>query len=164
MIIAVISDTHGNEKRTQAAIREIERHESELVLHCGDIGSSSLVWLFCGRPTHFVLGNVDDPLSTRVAIAESGLHFEGLFADLTIDGRRIAVTHGHDQKLLRAACESQEYDLICTGHTHERRWALEGRTRILNPGAIHRTAEPGFALLRFPDWEVEYVSIPASSA
>ena len=164
MNIAIISDTHGNENRTQAAIREIERHQPRLVIHCGDIGSVGIVWLFCGRPTHFVIGNVDDPGSTRVAITQAGLHYEGLFADLTVEGMRIGVTHGHDQELLRSACDSQEFDLICTGHTHQRQWTMQGRTRVLNPGAIHRTTEPGLAFVRLPEMEVGYVSIPGSPA
>src|SRR5260221_6062282 len=54
MRIAVVSDTHGHFGSTNAAVRLIARHDVAAVLHCGDIGSTSIIPLFAGWPAHFV--------------------------------------------------------------------------------------------------------------
>ena len=61
MLLAVVSDTHGHVPFTLDAIREIERRNPDLVLHCGDVGSPAVVALFAGRPNRFVFGT-DWPL------------------------------------------------------------------------------------------------------
>ena len=51
-------------------------------------------------------------------------------------GLRFFVTHGDDRKLLTDAIESQNYDVVCSGHTHVFATGTEGKTLVVNPGAI----------------------------
>lgn len=160
MKMAVISDTHGHVPFTLAAVREIERREPELVLHCGDVGSPAVVSLFAGRTTRFVMGNVDEPSILRHMIREMDLTDDGDFGELELAGRRIAFLHGDDDQRLREAIASGKYDLVCHGHTHRQRWELVGKTRVLNPGAIFRATPHSFAMVTLPELEVEFVEVP----
>lgn len=159
MKLAVISDTHGHVPFTIEAIREIERREPDLVIHCGDIGSPSVVALFAGRPTRFVFGNVDEPPLLGHMIREMNLTNDGEFGEVELEGRRIAFLHGHDERRLHEAIASGEYDLVCHGHTHRQRWETIGTTRVLNPGAIFRATPHSFAMATLPSLEVEFVEI-----
>ena len=159
-LLAVLSDTHGHIPFTLEAIREIENRSPDLVIHCGDVGSASVVALFAGRPTRFVFGNVDDPSLLRFAIRDAGLTCDEEFGELELAGRRIAFLHGDDEYRLRDTIQSGEYDLVCHGHTHKQRWEAVGRTRVLNPGAIVRATPHSLAFVTLSELEVEFVALP----
>src|SRR5436190_474550 len=102
MRIGVISDTHGHVSNTLAAVRMLESLDVTVVLHCGDIGSLEIPKLFSRWPAHFVFGNCDqgeDEL--RAAIEQAGMACYGLFGNLELGGRRIALLHSHDAKVSR---------------------------------------------------------------
>lgn len=160
MLIAVVSDTHGQVQYTVEAIREIEQRNPDLVLHCGDIGRPAVVPLFIGRNTRFVFGNVDDPELLRAAIADAGLACDGLFGEIVAEGKRIAFLHGHDEYRLQATIRDGRYDLVCHGHTHRRRWERIGDTWVLNPGAIFRASPHSMAFIKLPDLTAEFVDLP----
>jgi putative phosphoesterase len=148
MIVGVVSDTHGNLATTRKATALLEELSPDLVFHCGDIGGIRIVAEFSAWPTHFVAGNVDESdAELAAAIAAAGQTFHGAAADLTLAGQRIAIIHGHDHRRLRAAVVSNEYDLICTGHTHRAERYVYGKTTVVNPGALHRAAEHTIALI-----------------
>jgi len=164
MIIGILSDTHGDVKRTVKAIAALKRHRPKQVIHCGDIGSDAvLTELAAGFadpqiPVTCVFGNVDgwdDPLTshwTHVWVA-------GRFAELELDGKKAAVIHGDDFMRLRAVIDSGRYELVFTGHTHQRADEREGPTRIINPGALHRSREPGCAVLNLATGKLTYLDI-----
>ncbi len=158
-----MSDTHGDVKRTAKAIDALRKFNPAHVIHCGDIGSDGvLTELAAGFadpevPVTCVLGNVDgyqDLFSPAPHIQVAGR-----FATLDLDGRKIAVVHGDDYRRLIGAMQSGAYDYIFTGHTHERADDQEGRTRVINPGAIHRSREPGCAVLDLESGELTYIDV-----
>ncbi|MDO4424738.1 MAG: metallophosphoesterase family protein, partial [Planctomycetia bacterium] len=71
------------------------------------------------------------------------------------EGSQIAFLHGHDWRTLEELVQSGRFQLICTGHTHEFHWMIHGETKLLNPGALHRTAAPSVAILKLPELQVE---------
>ncbi len=150
MRLGIISDTHGNAENTHRAIVLLESLEVETVLHCGDIGTVEVVALLarCAWPTHFVLGNTDyDEQTLAAAIKSAGMIFHDQFADLRIEGVRIALLHSHDAKKFAQVTTSGEYDLVCYGHTHAKKIERRGRTLILNPGALHRANPHSLAIV-----------------
>jgi uncharacterized protein len=148
MLLGVVSDSHGRIPNTEAAVRMLDSLQVEAVVHCGDIGSLEIPPLFSSWPTHFVFGNVDyNKVELERAIAGQNLSCHGAFADLTLGGRRIAVIHSDDLKRFRQAIESGDYDLVCYGHTHLAEHHVEGRTLVLNPGALHRAKPPSLAVV-----------------
>ena len=143
MLLGVISDTHGNIANAAKAVERLKCHDIDMLIHCGDIGSPSVLAEFdfelTGWPTHFVFGNVDsDEALLRHAITDAGQTCHHRFADLDIAGKRIAVIHSDDYKKFREVIESGEFDLVCYGHTHKPESHAEGKTLVLNPGALHR--------------------------
>lgn len=148
MKLGILSDTHGQVRRTRAAAEQLKARGVEAVIHCGDIGSQAvlleLVEAFAppAIPVHAVYGNVDYD-----DYVGAGIELHGRFADLELGGRRIAIVHGDDGGRLYVACTSGRYDYVFTGHTHAREDRRQGRTRIINPGALQRTPQPGVAVL-----------------
>jgi putative phosphoesterase len=160
MRIGVISDTHGHVLNTLAAVRLLSSLEVEAVLHCGDIGTTEIPRLLRQWPTHFVLGNCDyDEVVLRAAIEQAGLVSHGRFGDVELGGRRIALIHSDDLRLFQRVCTSGEYDLVCYGHTHRAEQHQQGKTLILNPGALYRATPHSLAVVDLDELEATIVPL-----
>ncbi len=160
MNLGIVSDTHGHLGNTIQAVRVLEEHDVELVIHCGDIGSIDVIALFAGTPTHFVFGNVDHSEDQmRRAIEEAGQTCHGRFGSLDLDGRKIAFLHSDDSQRFRETISSGEWDLVCYGHTHEAKSHREGNTLVLNPGALYRANPHSLAIVVLPSLQVEHVTL-----
>ncbi|HVC92409.1 MAG TPA: YfcE family phosphodiesterase [Pirellulales bacterium] len=159
MRIGVLSDTHGQVRHTQNAVRMLESLEVELVLHCGDIGSAAVVELFASWPTHFVFGNVDDPSALGEAILAAKQICHERFGQLELVGRRIAFLHGDDVGLLNETATAGKWDLVCHGHTHVARQQRLGRTLVLNPGAVYRASPHTIACVELPQVEATVMEV-----
>lgn len=160
MLVGIISDTHSHVLYTQDAVRVFRARGAEMVLHCGDIGSVSIIPCFGDLPAHFVLGNVDwngDELSD--AIAQAGHTFYGRLGRLEAAGKRILFLHGDDDKLLRECISQSDADLICYGHTHVAEQRLENGKLVVNPGAVFRSQPPSVALVDLASMRAEIVRI-----
>jgi uncharacterized protein len=109
--LGVISDTHGQLRSTQDAVRMLESLEVERVLHCGDIGSAAIPELLAAWPVDYVLGNVDhdagpNAMTLQRAIAAAGGALHGRWAALELAGLRIAILHGDNAPQLQTAIAS----------------------------------------------------------
>ena len=160
MRIGVISDTHGHINNTLAAVRMLESLEVEAVLHAGDIGSPSIPMLLAAWPAHFVFGNCDHDLGAlRAAIEQAGLTCHGLCGNLDLGGRKIALLHSHHARLFHTVCNSGQYDLVCYGHTHAAEQHRQGKTLILNPGALFRATPHSLAVVDLKTLEATIVPL-----
>jgi uncharacterized protein len=158
MKIGVLSDTHGETGAVERAIRILHGQHVGLAIHCGDIGAE-IVPLLKGLTTHFVRGNMDDLVELQEAIAQPEHTLHEQLGTLEVESRRLAFLHGHDVKLLRHTIHSGCYDLVCHGHTHNYSCTLEGRTLVLNPGALGRTRRPSLAVVDLPSLEVTEIPL-----
>lgn len=148
MLLGVVSDTHGQVAYCRQAIEMLQSLEPDVVLHCGDIGSTEIVGMFSHWPTHFVFGNVDDDQAgLRSFIEEAGQTCHGVFAHLLLAGRRIAMLHGDDTLRLAQEIRGGQWDLVCHGHTHVARNETAGNTLVLNPGALYRARPHSLAVV-----------------
>jgi putative phosphoesterase len=162
MRIGVVSDTHGKVNPTGEAVTVLRAEGVDLVIHCGDIGSKEVVALFSDWPTHFVLGNVDqDERELHRAIEELGMKFHGRFGSLELEHVKIAFLHSDDARRFQETCQSGAWDLVCYGHTHRAEGHYEGRTLVLNPGAIYRASPRTIAIVELPTLEVQHLTIGA---
>jgi putative phosphoesterase len=148
VIIGILSDTHDRAEWMAAALHALRDAGSEFFIHCGDIGDPSCIDLLAGLSSAFVFGNCD---FDRAALARYAAAIDvpcyGNFGDLTLDGKRVAVIHGDDPRLKQRLLASQDYDYLFQGHTHVKSDAKVGRTRVVNPGALHRAAVKSVATL-----------------
>lgn len=161
MLIGVVSDTHGHKDYTREAIRMMQALEVQRVIHCGDIGSAEIPEMFADWPTEWVFGNVDSrtgPL--REAIERAADHCcHGRFGSVAWEDRKIAFLHGDDSRLLAATIANGEYDLVCSGHTHQHEVRQVGSTIALNPGALYRATPHTFAVVDLSDMDPTIVSV-----
>lgn len=152
MKIAIMSDTHDHIINTARAIEQINGLGVEAILHCGDLVSPFLLDefdLFNGV-LHLVTGNnYGDPFLLAQKIQDSNNRFQmhGWVGRLSFNGVSIAFTH--DPGVGQALFNSNEFHLVCFGHTH-RRFMQEKNGRLLvNPGELlGRKEGPGWMLLQ----------------
>lgn len=140
MKLLVLSDSHGDiDSMENLALQE----QPDLLLHLGDHYSdmeklqARLPQLACIG----VRGNCDRP-----GPGESRL--------LTLEGKRILLTHGHLQEVkydldrLYFFGRKHEADLVLFGHTHRVCREEADGMLLLNPGSIGRGWPPSYAVVR----------------
>ena len=148
MIVGILSDTHDRVDTARAGIKLLQEHGPEYLIHCGDVGSDQILDLLAGLPSPFVFGNTDWDRAALQRYAEQiGVACWGTLGSLSLDGKQIAVTHGDDHRLKQRLFAGQNYDYLFQGHTHIPRDERVGRTRVINPGALHRAREKTVAVL-----------------
>ena len=138
MKIGILSDMHNDKDHLVAALKVFAGEGIRVVVCGGDVTDPGLVPLFAGLEVHLVEGNIDqDPKSLARAVDRlgNGSTF-GLEYTATIEGKRIAVLHGHLVDRLIESIHSGLYDYVIHGHTHRRRDERIGSTRVINPGAL----------------------------
>jgi putative phosphoesterase len=147
MLLGILSDTHDHLKRTAAGVALLREHGAEALIHCGDLTGPDVVYLCSGGPCWFVFGNNEDEFAAiRTAIAGIGGTCLEWGDEVTLGGKRVAVTHGHlTREMRRLGAAAPDYLLF--GHSHVATDFREGPTRFINPGALHRAPEYSVALL-----------------
>jgi uncharacterized protein len=157
VIIGILSDTHDHADAMSAALQILADAGSTFYIHCGDIGSEFCIDLLAGLPCAFVFGNTDDDRAGLARYAqEIDVPCFGNYADLTLDGKRVAVTHGDDNKLKQRLLSAQQHDYFLQGHTHVRADERIGRTRVINPGALQRAAIKTVATLDIAQDDLQF--------
>jgi putative phosphoesterase len=160
MQIGILSDTHSRYPTVEKALKLLQERKINVVLHCGDIEDADTVWLFQGFTAHFVFGNCDtERLSLRQAIHGIGETLHEPFGQVELEGVKIAFVHGDDEHLLRQLKHSGRFDFLFYGHTHQAKEQVRGRTRVINPGALHRARPKTFAVLDLATGAVESVTV-----
>jgi hypothetical protein len=137
--VAILSDIHDNIWKLSDVLKEIGERGAEAMICCGDLCAPfvipQLAEGFAGE-IHIVFGNND---GDTFRIAQQALRYEhvrlhGEFAELTLGGRRFAVTHFPE--IGRALAKSGQYDVVCYGHDHQFHISHEGQTLLVNPGEV----------------------------
>jgi len=129
MRIFVVSDTHGS---TMEVINKMQTMEKpDLIIHLGDYVEDGV--------------KIEEELEIETIIVKgNGDYFHPEFKEdeiLTIEGRRIFLTHGHkynvsygeDNLLYRG--EELNADIILFGHTHVPLLFKESDIIVMNPGS-----------------------------
>jgi uncharacterized protein len=122
-LVGLISDTHGLVR--PGVFQALDG--VELILHAGDVGEGVLPELESIAPVRAVYGNTDPA------------GFPGLTEsiEMTIEGIRVHVSHGHElgaptpEKMLQA----YDADVIVYGHTHKQLVVNADGRWVVNPGA-----------------------------
>ena len=162
MLIGILSDTHDERARTVAAVKRLKSEGAERLFHCGDLVESDIVADCSILPCYYVFGNNDSYSvpSIRVAISETAGAVSLEWGDeVELEGKRIAMTHGHFQKDVRRLLAANPNYLL-TGHSHIAADWREGSTRRINPGALHRASKFTVALLNLEKDELRILEIP----
>ena len=140
MLVGLIADTHDCLPMVEKAVKRLNEENVGLVLHAGDYVAPFVVPKFKGLKARLigVFGNNDGDreLLKRRFSEYKGLELRGNFAEIVIDGLRVALLHGHEEELLKALVESEWFDVVVHGHTHKAEVYRKGKTLVVNPGEV----------------------------
>jgi len=140
VLIAILSDSHGRVPAVRRALAVLEPLRPAAYFHCGDVGGEDVFDEFVGKKLWFVWGNTDSPdARLRAYLKTVGLPCPDGPVRVELDGRSIAVFHGHERQFERALL-CPDVDYILHGHTHVRADYRVGAARVINPGALHRAS------------------------
>lgn len=160
MRLGILSDTHDQLARTLQAVARLEDRGAQALVHCGDLTSPDIVHACASRPCYFVRGNNDyDERGIRAAIEAVGTaSWLGMGGEITLEGRRIAVTHGDTPSIFRRLLAASP-DYLLFGHTHVPMDSGDAVARQINPGALHRAREYTVAILDLESGALEFLSL-----
>ncbi len=149
MLLAVFSDIHDNLTALDQALKAVAH--ADALLFCGDLCApftlKALAEGFPG-PVHTVWGNNDGDrwLMTDIAHKAGNVTLHGDFAELDLDGFKVAAVHY--PRLGYVIAHAQLHDLVCYGHDHQAHLERVGKTLLLNPGELMgRFGRPSYALV-----------------
>lgn len=161
MLIGLISDSHDHVPHIEQAVEIFKNREVDRVLHAGDFCSPFTIPPFDGLPLQGVFGNNDGDHYLLLQKFEAiGAEHLGTFGDLAIDGLKIALYHGTDAPITAALEQCGIYDIVVSGHTHEKKAEQVNGTLAINPGTAHGFGEGAtVALLDTAALEVEFLEL-----
>jgi uncharacterized protein len=139
MKIGIFSDSHDHMENIKKAISIFIEQKVEKIVHCGDIVAPFVKRVMTDLKDKNieavgVYGNNDGERNGLIKILGEVLEIKGDFHEVEWNSKKIAITHGTDNRILENLIEAQKYDLILTGHTHQIRKEKRNKTIILNPG------------------------------
>jgi putative phosphoesterase len=135
--IGILSDTHDNQISLQEALILFKKKSVELVFHAGDFIAPFSVKKLFDFPLRCVFGNNDGEKNVirRLMSQQETCILEEILLIEQIDGKQIAMTHGHHQSVLKSILDSGNNDIVISGHTHEKKIeSLPNGTIWINPG------------------------------
>lgn len=160
MKVGILSDTHNDTHTLQTILRKLREEKVSTIIHCGDVTSPSTIKYFNGFTVHLAFGNCDymtGALNEALILLGTESTAKRLNV-LTILEKKILIAHGNYEKEFHDFVLSERFDLVFTGHSHQRSNTVVGRTRIINPGASSRTGKPSYsyAIYEFNKNNLEY--------
>ncbi|HEY1684531.1 MAG TPA: metallophosphoesterase family protein [Tepidisphaeraceae bacterium] len=159
MRVGILSDTHGRVAAAKEAMSLLLKAGCETFIHCGDVGSTDVLDLLAGHPSSFVFGNTDYDREVLERYAKDiEVNCLGIGGAIVLEKKKLAVTHGDDAEILRKLL-ADEPDYLFTGHTHIAKDVRQGKTRWINPGALHRAAVKSVAMVDLEKGEVEFLKL-----
>jgi len=159
MLVGIMSDTHDNLPATRRAVEFLNGQNVDMVIHAGDFVAPFVARELkkLNAPLKGVFGNNDGErkgLYEALGVCDEILEIEA-------DGMKMAVTHGTDERIVRALARSRLYDVVIVGHTHHYEIREEGRTILVNPGEVcgYLTGIESVALLDTRRREVKILDV-----
>lgn len=161
MLVGLISDSHDHVPHIEQAVVLFKDRGVSTVLHAGDYCSPFTIPPFEGVSLKGVFGNNDgDHYLLLSKFRAIGAEHLGSFGDLNINGRRLALYHGTDAPVTAALEQCGNYDVVVTGHTHERKAEMIEETLAVNPGTAHGFGdEATVALLDTEALDIEFIQL-----
>jgi len=134
MLIGIMSDSHDHLEAIRLAVDLFNQNKVDLVIHAGDLISpfTALEFKRLNMAFEAIYGN-NDGEREGLKTAYKDLCNLGDFKEINADGRKIAVIHGANQKLVDALAGGGNYDILIRGHNHQMDVSCD-KTMIINPG------------------------------
>ena len=168
MKIAVISDSHDNKDKIVKAVAVMNERKIDVLIHCGDFIAPFVKRWFDGLNENIknnfygVFGNNDGERVMLKQVLGQICDIPGLELITEIDGKKIFASHMPTPETLDALANSQKFDIILRGHTHEiinKKYA--NGVLVVNPGEAcgYLTGKGSFAIIdtKTDDAEIIYL-------
>jgi len=162
--IAVISDSHDNIWNLDQALAAVRESGSETLLHCGDLCAPFIIHRLAQGfpgPIHIIFGNNDADgrlITQNAADHDARVHLHGIYAELTLGNRQIAMIHYPEPA--RRIAESGKIHLTCYGHDHTKHVEQVGDNWLVNPGELMgMKGDPTWALYDTDAHTVELMGV-----
>jgi putative phosphoesterase len=140
MLIGSISDTHDNLPQIEKAVKYLNTAKVRLVLHAGDYCSPFTITKFtvlnCNLIGVFGNNDGDHELLKKRFSETTNCTVHDRFTQVNIDGYKIALLHGDQEELLNALINSEYFNAIIHGHSHNKNIENHGKTLAINPGEV----------------------------
>jgi putative phosphoesterase len=137
-MLGLVSNSDGRADAVADAVNVFAASGVDAVVHLGDVGGRHVLDALAGLDTSFVWGDRDKDRMVLLRHAHKlGIVCWGLFGELESGGKRIAVLHGDDKRILKHLLDEQQYDYILTGHEMTVEERTVGKTRVINPGPLY---------------------------
>lgn len=167
--IGLLSDSHGRAETTQRAVDLLLEAEVDVLVHLGDVGTEQVIDALVARldpggelapAVRVVFGNTDYDAASLSRYAQTlGVVADPVLGRLSLDGKTIVYTHGHQPALVQEALD-EGVDYLFHGHTHRQSDHHVGRTRVINPGALHRAPSYSVAVLDVAADRLSFMHVP----
>ena len=156
MKVLIVSDTHGRDENLEEAV--LREAPFDYLIHCGDVeGREIFIEALAECPCIIVAGNND--FFTDLSHEE----------EITLEGHKMLVTHGHyyfvsrnHDRLVEKAREDNS-QLAMYGHTHTPVIEEEDGILVINPGSLtyprQRGRRPSYAVMELEQGKAPQVEI-----
>ena len=165
MLVGAIADSHDNLPLVEKAVQTLNQKNVGLVLHGGDYVAGFVIPKFKQLKCKLigVFGNNDgdhEILKNRFSQA-TNCTIHGRFAQVTVDGYRMALLHGHETELLKAIIDSGYFNAVIHGHSHNKGIEVKGKTLSVNPGELcgYLTGKPTIAIIDTAKHEAKIIEL-----
>lgn len=162
MHIAVISDLHDNVANWGIITKWLAEHKITTLINCGDTCAPAMLIemskTFTGQ-IHTIFGNVADrELETKKTKDLLNVLHYGDSGQVEIDGRKIFFNH-FPAEAEKAAAQGN-FDLVCHGHNHLKRWEKMNEAYVLNPGTAGGMFQyPSFAVVDLENMTHQFIEV-----
>ncbi len=163
--IGVISDTHDHIENTKKAVKIFNERGVAYVFHAGDyiapfVIPKALKNLKC--KLFGVYGNNDgELLGLKKKFSEMGATIEERQLTLQIDSKTIALFHTLNADIQKALINSNNFDIIIFGHTHNPSIEKVQDCLIINPGEAcgYLTGKATIAIIDLAKMDAEIITL-----
>jgi hypothetical protein len=165
MLIGAISDTHDNLPQVEKAVKYLNDQKVGLVLHAGDYVAGFVIPKFkqlnCKLIGIFGNNDGDHELLKKRFSETTNCTIHDRFAQVEVEGYRIALLHGDETELLNVIIDSGYFDAVIHGHSHNKSIEKKGKTLAINPGELcgYLTGKSTLALLDTVKQEVKIIEL-----
>jgi hypothetical protein len=161
--IGLLSDTHNNLPNLISALETYRERGIQTVIHCGDLTDFDLVSHFDGFHLIYLTGNMDYASGTiqRRVTKLNAENFAGPVFRGKLDGVLVAATHSHIEGKVMELVQSDHFNWVFHGHTHQRRDEVIRGVRIVNPGALGglKRGPRTFCIVDLAEPDVEFITV-----
>jgi hypothetical protein len=164
MKIGILSDTRDNREGLKLLLDRFLVGGARWLFHCGGLGGLEMMELLKPWQLYIVRGERErDWQALEAALQKARLQsYLPTQLTVTLEGKRIGLCRGEDMKLVGQWVKSGAFDYVFHGHTLRRRDERQGRTRIVNPGALSgpRYQPRSGCLIDLATDEVKFIEVP----